>query len=65
MQIDRIIYATPDLDAAVVDIERRFGVRAGGGGRHLAMGTRDPAASTVGPLADWWAGPWRATTSSR
>ena len=41
MQIDHLIYAAPDLDAAVADVERRFGVRASGGGRHPGMGTHN------------------------
>ena len=41
MLIDHIIYADLDLDAAVADIERRFGVRAGGGGKHLGKGTHN------------------------
>ena len=41
MLIDHIIYAAPDLDAAVDDIETRFGVRAGGGGKHVGLGTHN------------------------
>ena len=41
MQIDHLIYAVPDLDAAVDDVERRLGVRAAGGGRHPGMGTHN------------------------
>jgi hypothetical protein len=41
MQIDHLIYAAPDLEAAVADVERRFGVRATGGGQHLGMGTHN------------------------
>ena len=39
--IDHIIYAEPDLDAAVAHIEKRFGIRAGGGGKHMAQGTHN------------------------
>jgi catechol 2,3-dioxygenase-like lactoylglutathione lyase family enzyme len=41
MQIDHIIYAAPDLDAAVDDLEARLGVRAAGGGQHLGQGTHN------------------------
>lgn len=41
MLIDHIIYAGPDLDAAVAHIEKRFGVRARGGGKHLGQGTHN------------------------
>lgn len=41
MLIDHLIYAAPDLETAVADIEKRFGVRAGGGGRHLGQGTHN------------------------
>jgi hypothetical protein len=39
--IDHIIYAHPDLDAAVSAIEDRFGVRAAGGGQHPGRGTHN------------------------
>jgi hypothetical protein len=41
MRIDHIIYAAPDLEAAAADIEKRFGVRAAGGGRHIGQGTHN------------------------
>lgn len=41
MLIDHIIYAHPDLDAAVAEIEDRFGVRAAGGGQHPGQGTHN------------------------
>ncbi len=41
MLIDHIIYAHPDLDAAVAEIEARFGVQAGGGGQHPGRGTHN------------------------
>jgi len=41
MLIDHIIYAHPDLDTAVADIEERFGVRAAGGGQHKGQGTHN------------------------
>lgn len=39
--IDHLVYAAPDLDAAVDAVEQRFGVRAAGGGQHLGMGTHN------------------------
>jgi hypothetical protein len=39
--IDHIIYAHPDLDAAVAEIEDRFGVRPTGGGQHPGRGTHN------------------------
>jgi hypothetical protein len=40
-QIDHIIYAAPDLDDAVDDIETLLGVRAAGGGQHPGRGTHN------------------------
>jgi hypothetical protein len=48
MLIDHIIYAAPDLEIAVADIERRFGVRASGGGKHTGQGTHNKLLS-LGP----------------
>jgi len=48
MQIDHLIYAAPDLDAAVADLEGRFGVRAQAGGRHPRLGTHN-ALLALGP----------------
>ncbi|MFC3889841.1 VOC family protein [Lentzea rhizosphaerae] len=39
--IDHLVYAAPELDAAVDEIEQRFGVRAAGGGQHLGLGTHN------------------------
>jgi hypothetical protein len=39
--IDHIVYAAVDLDAAVEDVARRFGVRPAPGGRHVGVGTRN------------------------
>ncbi|MFS8097542.1 VOC family protein [Lentzea alba] len=39
--IDHLVYAAPELDAAVDAIEERFGVRASGGGQHLGLGTHN------------------------
>ncbi len=41
MQIDHVIWATADLDAAAERLERGHGLRAGGGGRHDGMGTHN------------------------
>ena len=37
--IDHLVIACADPDAAVADLEREMGLRAGGGGRHDALGT--------------------------
>ncbi len=39
--IDHLVYATPDVDAAVAELARRLGVEAVAGGRHLGYGTRN------------------------
>lgn len=39
--VDHLIYAVPDLEAGVDAIERRFGVRASGGGQHVGQGTHN------------------------
>jgi len=41
MQLDHVIWATADLDAAAEWLERDHGLRAGGGGRHDGMGTHN------------------------
>ena len=41
MQLDHVIWATADLDAAAAWLERTHGLRAGGGGRHDGMGTHN------------------------
>ena len=40
-RVDHLVYAVPDLDSGVVDLERRLGVRASPGGRHPGRGTRN------------------------
>ena len=40
-RLDHLIYATPDLDATVADVEARLGVRASTGGSHPGRGTRN------------------------
>ncbi|HEY4231156.1 MAG TPA: VOC family protein, partial [Thermoanaerobaculia bacterium] len=39
--LDHLVYAVPDLEAAVEDLERRTGVRAAAGGAHPGRGTRN------------------------
>ena len=41
MLVDHLIYAVPELTAAVADVEDRFGVRAQPGGRHIGLGTHN------------------------
>ncbi|WP_158847817.1 VOC family protein [Saccharothrix deserti] len=41
MRIDHIIYAAPDLEAAVADLGTRLGVHAAGGGQHPGQGTHN------------------------
>jgi hypothetical protein len=48
MLIDHLIYAAPDLAAAVADVEERFGVRAQAGGKHIGLGTHN-ALLALGP----------------
>ena len=40
-RIDHLIYATPDLDRTVTDLELQTGVRASAGGSHPGRGTRN------------------------
>lgn len=39
--LDHLVYAVPDLEAGVEDLERRTGVRAVAGGSHPGRGTRN------------------------
>ena len=48
MLVDHLIYAVPELTAAVADVEDRFGVRALAGGRHIGLGTHN-ALLALGP----------------
>ena len=41
MLIDHLVYAVPDLPAAVAEVEERFGVRAQAGGKHIGLGTHN------------------------
>jgi hypothetical protein len=45
---DHLVWAVPDLKAAVADLESRLGVRAAPGGRHAAWSTRN-ALIALGP----------------
>ncbi len=40
-RLDHIVYAAPDLDHAVVALEKQLGVRAVPGGRHPGLGTHN------------------------
>jgi hypothetical protein len=48
MLIDHLVYAAPDLPAAVAEVEGRFGVRAQAGGKHTGHGTHN-ALLALGP----------------
>jgi len=41
MLIDHLVYAAPDLAAAVAEVEERLGVRAQPGGKHIGLGTHN------------------------
>ena len=40
-ELDHLVYATPDVDATVADLEAKLGVRPTTGGRHMGRGTRN------------------------
>ena len=46
--IDHLVYATPDLDRGITEIERLLGVSPAHGGRHSAWGTQN-ALAALGP----------------
>lgn len=50
LSIDHLVYAVPDLAAAVTDLEERLGVRAAPGGRHEGLGTHN-ALLGLGPAS--------------
>lgn len=41
LRLDHLVYAVPDLDRAIGEIEQRLGVRAAYGGKHEAFGTHN------------------------
>lgn len=46
--VDHLVYATPDLDGSVAQVEALFGVRASPGGKHMGLGTHN-ALIALGP----------------
>ena len=49
-RIDHLVYATPDLDRGIEEIEAALGVRATPGGQHLGRGSRN-ALIALGPAS--------------
>ncbi len=41
VEVDHLVYAVPDLDEGVRELEKRLGVRAAPGGRHEGLGTHN------------------------
>ena len=46
--VDHLVYATPDLNRGIDDLEKLLGIRATPGGQHLGIGTRN-ALIALGP----------------
>ena len=40
-RVDHLVYATPDLETSVAELEKQLGVRAAAGGQHPGRGTRN------------------------
>lgn len=43
--VDHLVYATPDLEFGIAEIDRLLGIRAAAGGRHPEWGTRNALAA--------------------
>ena len=48
LHIDHLVYAVPDLAAAVIDLEARFGVAPSPGGAHVGLGTFNALLDSAG-----------------
>jgi hypothetical protein len=49
-RVDHLIYATPDLDLGIEEIEQFLGIRAVAGGQHPVWATRN-ALAALGPTS--------------
>ncbi len=41
LRLDHLVYAVPELGAGIEDLEKRLGVRASLGGKHIGLGTHN------------------------